>query len=337
MNVGVLCINTGTPDEPSIEAIGRYLWEFLMDPAIIGAPFFIRKHIVGKIVKERPYKTLQNYQQFWTEEGSPYRIICEKQCNLLEEALSDFFSGSSEQKNTVTVVSAMRYGNPSISSGLKRLYEAGCDTLVFFPTYPQQVNVCTGSCLKEAHRILEEIKNQRGHSSWNPTVYEVLNFYHLPAYRQALAKSVKEAWEYTPGSKLLLSFHSTLVKDIKKGDVYQKQTEQTRKNLACDLGIPDQDVLLGYQSRFDSRKWLQPFVEKKVIELAQQNVSNLCVVCPAFITTNTETEIEIKRDLKATYLKAANSGAQFVYVEELNCASGLIEAMRDAVIQALGR
>ncbi|MGN0301484.1 MAG: ferrochelatase [Anaerotardibacter sp.] len=351
MNIGVLCINTGTPDEPSIEAIQRYLREFLMDPAIIGAPKFIRKRIVEKTVKERPYKTIKNYQEFWTEEDSPYRITCQNQCELLEESLRDYFSASEKEVDAVTVVSAMRYGNPSIASGLRTLRDAGCDVLVLFPTYPQQVKVCAGTCLKEAHTILEQVKAEGQRSAakqkdkpvnpndeaslWNPQVYEIPYFYDLPSYRQALANSVKEAWEYTPGSKLLLSFHSTLLKDIEKGDVYQQQVEQTRSNLASDLGIPDQDVLLGYQSRFDSRKWLQPFVDKEVVELAEQNVTNLCVICPIFIAKNTETEIEIKRDLKATYLNAAGEGARFVYVEELNCSEGLIEAMRDAVIRVL--
>ena len=54
MKLGVLLMNTGTADEPTVEAIARYLGEFLMDPAIIGTPCFIRRHIVNGIVKTRP-------------------------------------------------------------------------------------------------------------------------------------------------------------------------------------------------------------------------------------------------------------------------------------------
>ena len=38
VKTGVLLMNTGTADEPSVAAIRTYLHEFLMDPAIIGAP-----------------------------------------------------------------------------------------------------------------------------------------------------------------------------------------------------------------------------------------------------------------------------------------------------------
>ena len=70
VKTGVLLMNTGTADEPSVAAIRTYLHEFLMDPAIIGAPEFIRKRIVNHICRNRPQKTLANYEAFWTLDGS---------------------------------------------------------------------------------------------------------------------------------------------------------------------------------------------------------------------------------------------------------------------------
>ena len=79
MTVGVLLINTGTPDEPTIEAIRPYLTEFLMDPAIIGAPYFVRKPLVKHIASTRPLRTVKRYQAFWTPEGSPFMLTSRAQ------------------------------------------------------------------------------------------------------------------------------------------------------------------------------------------------------------------------------------------------------------------
>ena len=84
MKLGVLLMNTGTADEPTVEAIARYLGEFLMDPAIISAPYFIRKPLVQHICKTRPQHTVDNYREFWTPEGSPFMIASKAQATHLQ-------------------------------------------------------------------------------------------------------------------------------------------------------------------------------------------------------------------------------------------------------------
>lgn len=326
MNLGVLLINTGTADEPTVEAVSRYVHEFLMDPAIMGMPHFVRRLIVDHICMYRPKRTVVNYQEFWTPDGSPFMIFSKQQREALEQKLS----GAMGQP--VYVALAMRYGNPSISAGLEELRQAGCETVALLPSFPQQVNVCAGTCLKEAHAQLDKLASE----GWNPRRIDIPSFYEQPAYRNALIDSVAEAWSYRPGSKLLVSFHSTLMSDIDAGDPYKDQTEETRDFLADGLGIPLADVLLSYQSRFDNRKWLQPFTAPTVEGLAQEGVKDLCVVCPIFTAECIETAIEIDRDLRKTFLDAAGEGATFTYVPTLNAADGLIEAMAAAVVQRLG-
>ena len=43
---GVLLINVGTPDEPTVKSIRDYLREFLLDPDVIDAPYIIRQLLV---------------------------------------------------------------------------------------------------------------------------------------------------------------------------------------------------------------------------------------------------------------------------------------------------
>ena len=55
---GVLLINVGTPDEPTVKSIRNYLREFLLDPDVIDAPYIIRQLLVrGIILRVRPKKS----------------------------------------------------------------------------------------------------------------------------------------------------------------------------------------------------------------------------------------------------------------------------------------
>ncbi len=343
MTIGVLLINTGTPDAPTIEAIKPYLSEFLMDPYIIGAPYPIRKAIVSHIVSKRPEHTVETYRAFWTPAGSPFLLTSKQQTHLLQEALN-----SNSDNRLYRVVLAMRYGNPSISLGLEMLRQGKCTEIVLLPLYPQNVKVCAGSCFKEARRQLKRLEKQ----GWKPYIHEIQSFHDIPAYRNTLAEQINRSWTYAPGSKLIVSFHSTMLSDIKKDPTYLNQCRQTKEWIADDLGLPSQDVILSFQSRFDSRAWLSPFTEQVVKDQIDSGVSDICVVCPGFVADNTETTIEINRDLrnyvenasafcsKAENSEAAselNGRASFTYVPALGCNPGLIEALRIAVANAMDK
>ena len=145
--IGVLLINTGTPDTPTEEAIRRYLAQMLMDPLLISAPPFIWKRVLKYVIlPKRPAKSMPAYKRIWTEQGSKFMLISISQRDSLQAQLGNDFE----------VVLAMRYGNPSIARGLEELRAANCETVVAVPLYPQYATVCAGTCLIEVHRCLED-------------------------------------------------------------------------------------------------------------------------------------------------------------------------------------
>src|SRR5579864_5756980 len=73
---GILLVNLGSPDSPSVPDVRRYLREFLMDPCVIDAPYPIRFAIVhGCVLPFRPRASAEAYAKIWTNQGSPLVAI----------------------------------------------------------------------------------------------------------------------------------------------------------------------------------------------------------------------------------------------------------------------
>src|SRR5262249_34452200 len=125
MNAGVLLINLGSPDSPSVSDVRRYLREFLMDERVIDAPWPLRALIVhGCILPFRPKESAHAYQTVWTEEGSPL-IATSKRVTALLRA-----------RTQVPIELAMRYQNPSIEEALKELARQNVEHLLLIPMFP---------------------------------------------------------------------------------------------------------------------------------------------------------------------------------------------------------
>src|ERR1043166_3735113 len=82
---GVLLVNLGSPDSPSVRDVRKYLREFLMDSRVLDAPFPIRFFVVyGCILPFRPKLSAEAYQKIWQPEGSPLVVTSRKVCAELQ-------------------------------------------------------------------------------------------------------------------------------------------------------------------------------------------------------------------------------------------------------------
>ena len=130
MKKGVLLVNLGSPDSPNPPDVKTYLEEFLMDERVIDAPKWLRTFLVkGIILNTRPKKSAKAYQKIWWEEGSPLIVLSER------------LKTSVQEKVSVPVALAMRYGSPSIKTGLQQLADQGVDETLIIPLYP---SICYG-------------------------------------------------------------------------------------------------------------------------------------------------------------------------------------------------
>src|SRR5690606_12082147 len=123
---GVLLVNLGSPEAPTPEAVKPYLHEPLMNERLIDLPYALRAlDVGGLILRKRPARSAAAYQKIRWKEGSPLIVISKRtQENI-------------RQRVDIPVALAMRYGNPSLESGLKELADKGVTEVLLFSLYPQ--------------------------------------------------------------------------------------------------------------------------------------------------------------------------------------------------------
>ena len=171
---GVLLINVGTPDEPTVKSIRDYLREFLLDPDVIDAPYIIRQLLVrGIILRTRPRKITPLYQKIWMEDGSPLRVYSDRITRSLNSMTDD-----------IEFEFAMRYGNPSIKSGLEKLRSKGVEELLLLPMFPHYAQATTESSLKHSYKQLKSM-------DWSPEIIEMGHFETDEEYIIPLTKSIQ--------------------------------------------------------------------------------------------------------------------------------------------------
>ena len=203
---------------------------------------------------------------------------------------------------------AMRYGAPSIPSGLKKL--SRCKTTVVLPLYPQFSRSTT-----------ESIRDVIG-----PDVAMIDNFHDHPAYIAALAAGVRRHWAaHGRAQKLVMSFHGLPKRAVDRGDPYQRQCGATASLLADAIQLNEKDWILTFQSRFGAAEWLQPYTEPALIGLARQGVKRVDVICPGFVSDCLETLEEIAIEGRQAFLGAG--GRAFHALPCLNQSAEWITAM----------
>ncbi len=269
--IGVLIVNTGTPDEPTPGAVRRFLAEMLADPRLVELPRMLWLPILhGVVLRTRPARSARAYRKIWTEQGSPQLVNGLRIAKELRAALERVIVG------LTSVELGMRYGNPSIPAALARLREAGAQRVLVLPLYPQYAGVTTGSIFDA---VTAELRRWR----WVPETRFVTEYHAEPGYIAALAASVREHWQAGGrGEHLVMSFHSMPKKYFEQGDPYFCKCQKTARLLAEELGLRETEWSLTFQSRFGYQEWLRPYTDDVLRELAAAGVRSLDVVCPGF-------------------------------------------------------
>lgn len=300
----VLLCNLGTPDEATASAVRRYLAEFLSDRRVVEIPSLLWKPILhGIVLRTRPARSARKYASIWTADGSPLAMWTAKQATMLRGYLG-------QRGHAVVVRQAMRYGRPSIASQLDALRVEGAERILVMPLYPQYAAATTASV---ADAVADWMKTQRN----LPEMRFVKHYHDDPGYIAALARRLEDHWlVHGRPDRLVLSFHGLPARSLTLGDPYHCECLKTGRLLRERLKVRDEFVVVSFQSRFGKARWLQPYTEPTLVQLARSGVGRVDVMCPGFVADCLETLEEIDVEARAAFMAAG--GREFTYVPCLN-------------------
>ncbi len=329
---GVLLINLGTPDSPSVGNVRSYLSQFLNDPRVIDIPWLLRKMLVNLIIVPfRAPKSAKIYQKLWTEKGSPLLYYSERAKDLLQEQLGE----------TYQVHLAMRYKNPSIPDVLEVMRKKNYERIIVVTMFPQYASASTGSALEEVMRVV---------SKWwvIPELKFVSQYFDHPSYIEAFAERGRK-YNINEYDHVLFSYHGLPERQVDK--VYDNglcsghncEHEVTEENrycykatcyattrlLAAALNIPEEKYTVCFQSRLD-KKWLKPFSDEVVRQCGDKGMKKILVFSPAFTADCLETIIEIGDEYQEIFTE--HGGEKVQLVESLNDHPLWIKCLKELVV-----
>ena len=322
VQAAVLLVNLGTPTAPTATAVRPYLAQFLGDARVIDYRRWLWWLILhGVILRTRPARSARAYAKIWSQQGSPLRVYSEALAAALQSELDQRAPG------TLRVELAMRYGEPAVESTIARLQHSGVRRLLVLPLYPQYSATSTGSVIDAVADALKALR-------WPPELRLINDYHDDPGHIEALASSIEQWWSANGrGDKLLLSFHGIPERYAQLGDPYPEHCRTTARLLRERLQLDDTKLVMSFQSRVGRERWLHPYTDVTVRELATIGVKRLDVVCPGFAVDCLETLEEIAMQNRDFFLAAG--GTALRYIPALNASSAQVDSLTALIMRHL--
>jgi ferrochelatase len=226
---------------------------------------------------------------------------------------------------------------------LARVEKKNYARIIIIPLFPQYASASTGSVIEKAMSII---------SKWFiiPEVKLINQFYDEEGYLNTIVEQSKK-YDVDDYDHVLFSYHGLPIRQLDKvykdGSLciehdceseineenqycYKATCYATSRLLAEKLNISKDKYTVCFQSRLD-KKWLEPFSDKVVIELAQKGAKKLLVFSPAFVADCLETIIEIGKEYQQLF--EVHGGEKVQLVESLNDHPMWIAALKEMVLK----
>ena len=310
----LVLVNLGTPAAPTPSAVRRYLSQFLHDHRVVQLTRWLWCPLLHFVILPlRSPKVARKYAQVWMPGGSPLAVHTAALADAVAQRLPGW-----------RVAHAMRYGQPSVQAVFDGLRAEGVRKIRVLPLYPQYSTTTTAS-------VADAVA-----AAANGLQVEVLRDYHVDAgWAAAVAASIRAHWDAEGrGERLLLSFHGIPRRLVDGGDPYAAQCEASTRAIAQALGVPREDLLLTFQSRFGRERWLEPYTQPTLEALAREGVRRVDVACPGFAVDCLETLEEIAVENAVAFRGAG--GEALRYIPCLNAEPAHAGALAALALQDAG-
>jgi ferrochelatase len=313
MKKAVILFNLGGPDK--LDNVEPFLFNLFNDPAILNLPSLLRYPLAKIIANRRAPTAKKIYQELGG--SSPILKLTQEQSSALEIKLN---KDDSISKYKCFIV--MRCWHPRAENVLKEVINYGPDEVILMPLYPQYSAATSGSSINEWKDICK--KNNFKVKTSTVCCYPTDNNF-VEAHKDEITKKIKNLDNF----KLIFSAHGLPEKNIKKGDPYQWQVEQSVNKIVKTLDIQNLDWILSYQSRVGPLKWIGPSTEDIIVENSKLG-KKIVLVPIAFVSEHSETLVEL--DIEYKELADKNGCKDYLRVPALGTNKNYIKAMSNLII-----
>ncbi len=314
MKKAVILFNLGGPDK--LKNVEPFLFNLFNDPAILNLPSFFRYPLAKIISKRRAPTAKKIYQELGG--SSPILKLTEEQAKALELKLNN-----NDQTSEYKCFIVMRCWHPRADEVLNHVRNFNPDEIILMPLYPQYSAATSGSSIKEWKDICK--KNNLNIKTSTICCYPTDENFIL-AHKDEITKKIVNLENF----KLIFSAHGLPEKNIKKGDPYQWQIEQSVDKIVKSLNIQNLDWILSYQSRVGPLKWIGPSTEDIIVENSKLG-KHIVLVPVAFVSEHSETLVEL--DIEYKDLADKNGCKNYTRVSALGTNENYIKAMSNLIIK----
>ncbi|MDA9167581.1 ferrochelatase [Candidatus Pelagibacter sp.] len=314
MKKAIILFNLGGPDK--LENVEPFLFNLFNDPAILNLPTFLRYPLAKLISNRRAPIAKKIYAELGG--SSPILKLTKEQSYALEIKLNQ-----TQEEDEYKCFIIMRCWNPRAKDVIRDVQLYAPDEVVLMPLYPQYSAATSGSSIKEWKEVC---KKNNYHVKTSTICCYPTDQNFINAHTKEIIKKIKNLKNF----KLIFSAHGLPEKNIKKGDPYQWQVEQSVKKIVENLNDENLDWILSYQSRVGPLKWIGPSTETIIIE--NSKIGKHIVLVPiAFVSEHSETLVEL--DIEYKEIADANGCKNYTRVPALGINEDFIKAMSELIIK----
>jgi len=250
--------------------------------------------------------------------GSPLIGITRRQAASLEELLS------------WPVAIGMRFSEPTIEHGLRRLTDRGVESVAAIVLSPQFSPMLMGGYAK----ALDEARSLIGDGA--PPVVLARAWHDQPAFVEALAARIRTGLAHFEDSSVpvLLTAHSLPLRVAEQEPEYIEQLRATATAVASRAGLDAERWRFCWQSAgHEPGKWMTPDFADLMPELARGGHRAVLVAPVQFLADHLEILYDV--DIGARE-QAERAGLAFARIDSLNDDAGLIDALAAVARHTLG-
>ena len=314
--IGILVINFGEPDEPTLEKVEAFLERIFLQNASLEANEAASER-ARQLARDRAPGLIEEYEQIG---GSPLNEQAVSQAKALERELAD-------RGYDAKAYPAYQFTSPFIADAVARAHTDGVERLIALPVYP----ICGQSTTVAA---LEAVESALQALSWTPHYAAVSGWHHAEAYEQLRADNIRtfvEAEGLDLGHEdtlLYFSVHGTPVKYLDEGNRYDRYVEEHCRGIAERLGT--ERYAVGFQNHTNRRiEWTRPDNEDRISEATE---AHLVVEPISFMHEQSETLAELDHELREF---AESIGKEFHRVPVPHESKLFVDFLADIVAELL--